>query len=154
MKADTPRRPDGACDLPSDADADVAVEGPAPAPVGGPAGAPQIILSFDVEEHDRIEAAAGLAVSPALKAHYRGRLGPSTRWLLDELGRHDIKATFFVVGQIARHDPALVRAIHRAGHEVGSHSWCHQRVHNLTPRAFREDVRRSKDALEQVTGAA
>src|SRR5437764_868605 len=48
----------------------------------------------------------------------------------------------------------VIPPVRRAGHEVGSHSWCHQRVHNLTPRAFREDVRRSKDALEQVTGEA
>jgi polysaccharide deacetylase family protein (PEP-CTERM system associated) len=122
---------------------------------GGPAaGPPQIILSFDVEEHDRIEAAAGLDVGPALKEHYRRRVGPSTRWLLDQLDRFEVKATFFVVGQLARDNPDLVRAIHRAGHEVASHSWDHRRVHHLTPRSFREDVRKSRDALEQVTGQA
>ncbi len=152
MKADSLRRPDGACDLPNDGGADVAVEGPAPA--GRPAGVPRIILSFDVEEHDRIEAAAGLTVAPALREHYRGRVAPPTRWLLEELGRHEIKATFFVVGQLARDNPALVRDIARAGHEVGSHSWDHRRVHNLTPKAFREDVRKSQDALEQITGEA
>ena len=68
--------------------------------------------------------------------------------------RHDIKATFFVVGQIAHSDPALVREVHRAGHEVASHGWAHRRVHTQTPEEFREDVRRSKDALEQVTGEA
>jgi polysaccharide deacetylase family protein (PEP-CTERM system associated) len=35
---------------------------------------------------------------------------------------------------------------------VASHGWDHQRLHNLTPASFREDVRRSKDALEQLTG--
>src|SRR5207302_10787303 len=106
----------------------------------------------DVEEHFRIEAASGLALDPALKAHYSERLEPSTRWLLDQLASLHIKATFFVVGQIARQHPGLVRAIAAAGHEVASHSWDHQRVHNLTPALFREDVRKSKDALEQVTG--
>jgi len=112
----------------------------------------QIILSFDVEEHFRIEAAAGLVIDPALKARYCARLEPSTRWLLDQLGSAEVKATFFIVGQIAQHNPALVRVIHRAGHEVASHGWDHQRVHNFTPAAFREDIRKSKDALEQVTG--
>jgi polysaccharide deacetylase family protein (PEP-CTERM system associated) len=115
---------------------------------------PQIVLSFDVEEHFRIEAAAGLTVAPALKTHYCDRLDISTRWLLDELARYDIRATFFVVGEIARHNPALVRALHRAGHEVASHSWSHRRAHSLTPQQFREDVRQSKDILEQVTGEA
>ncbi len=35
---------------------------------------------------------------------------------------------------------------------VPSHGWEHCRVHTQTPEEFREDVRRSKDALEQVTG--
>jgi polysaccharide deacetylase family protein (PEP-CTERM system associated) len=113
---------------------------------------PRVILSFDVEEHYRIEAAAGLRVSPEQKAHYARRLDISTRWLLDQLAARDIRATFFVVGQIARQDPRLVQAIHNAGHEVASHGWDHQRVHNLTPSAFAEDIRRSKDALEQATG--
>jgi polysaccharide deacetylase family protein (PEP-CTERM system associated) len=112
----------------------------------------QVILSFDVEEHFRIEAAAGLTTSSVLQAHYRERLDYSTRWLLDQLEETQTKATFFIVGQIARHNPALVRSIARLGHEVASHGWDHQRVHNLTPASFREDVRRSKDALEQLTG--
>jgi polysaccharide deacetylase family protein (PEP-CTERM system associated) len=112
----------------------------------------QTVLSFDVEEHYRIEAAAGLNIGDGLKAHYRERLVPSTHWLLDRLAEHNIRATFFVVGEIARHSPELVRAIHRGGHEVASHSWDHQSVHRLTPAQFRMDVRQSKDALEQVTG--
>jgi polysaccharide deacetylase family protein (PEP-CTERM system associated) len=111
-----------------------------------------VILSFDVEEHYRIEAASGLVIDAALERHYRERLGPSTRWLLEQLDRWGLKATFFIVGQIALSDPALVRAIAQAGHEVASHSWEHRRVHHFTPQSFREDVRRSKDALEQAAG--
>ncbi len=114
----------------------------------------QIILSFDVEEHFRIEAAAGLELTPALKAHCRERLELATRWVLDQLDQANVKATFFIVGQIAEHNPALVRAIHRARHEVASHGWDHRRVLNLTPASFRQDIRQSKDALEQVTGQA
>jgi len=114
---------------------------------------PQVILSFDVEEHDRIEAANGLAVSPELKAHYRERLEPSTRWILDQLDEAGAKATFFIVGEIAEHNPGLIRNIHRAGHEVASHGWDHRRVLTMTPEEFRFDLRQSKDALEQVIGA-
>jgi polysaccharide deacetylase family protein (PEP-CTERM system associated) len=114
----------------------------------------RIVLSFDVEEHDRIEAAAGFKVDPALRAHYQHRLGESTRWLLDELERSRVRSTFFVLGQVAEHSPRLVKAIHRAGHEVASHGWDHRRLLAMTPEEFRVDVSRSKDALEQVTGAA
>jgi polysaccharide deacetylase family protein (PEP-CTERM system associated) len=114
----------------------------------------RIVISFDVEEHFRIEAARGLMLDPTLKAHYCARLEPSTRWLLDQLDMAEVKATFFIVGQIAREQPTLVRAIHQAGHEVASHGWDHQRVVHFGPESFYEDVRRSKDALEQVTGQA
>ena len=111
-----------------------------------------IILSFDVEEHDRIEAARGLTIDDRQRAHYQQRMDYSTRWLLDQLEARGVRATFFVVGQIAESNPDLVRAIAEAGHEVASHSWDHRRVHHFTPETFRDDVRRSKDALEQVTG--
>jgi polysaccharide deacetylase family protein (PEP-CTERM system associated) len=122
-----------------------------PPAVAAPSEA-RLVLSFDVEEHFRIEAAAHLIVAPSLRRHYNDRLEPTTRWLLDKLDEFGRKATFFVVGQIARSHPKLVRAIHEAGHEVASHSWDHRTVRRLTPAAFRDDVRRSKDALEQVTG--
>ena len=77
----------------------------------------------------------------------------TTRFLLERLAAHGTKATFFVVGEIARSHPQLVHDIASAGHEVGSHSWDHQRVHRFTPDTFRADLMRSKDELEQVIGA-
>lgn len=114
----------------------------------------QIILSFDVEEHDRIEAAAALPYDSGLRACYGARMADSMFWLLEQLDREAIRCTFFVVGEIARTDPGLVRAMHRAGHEIASHGWSHRRVHTMSRDAFREDVLRSKEALEDVIGDA
>ncbi|MBA4063025.1 MAG: chitin deacetylase [Isosphaera sp.] len=119
-----------------------------------PAPGPVCVASFDIEEHHRIEAAARVTVPEAVKAEYAGRMERVTRDLLGRLAAAGVKATFFVVGEIARTHPHLVRDIHAAGHEVGSHSWDHRRVHTFTPAAFRDDLRRSKEALEDVTGAA
>jgi polysaccharide deacetylase family protein (PEP-CTERM system associated) len=119
-----------------------------------PSGGLEAILSFDVEEHFRIEAAAGVPVRAELRTHYRDRLDHSTRWLLDQLAEHGLRATFFVVGQVARRNPSLVRAIYRGGHEVASHGWDHRRVHAFRPAAFREDLLRSTSVLEQLTGTA
>ncbi len=116
------------------------------------AASSHIVLSFDVEEHHRIEAAADTAINPELRTHYSERLEPSTRWLLDQLEAAEAKATFFIVGEIARDNPDLVKAIHRAGHEIASHGWDHRRIVAMTPTSFRTDVRQCKDALEQVTG--
>jgi polysaccharide deacetylase family protein (PEP-CTERM system associated) len=136
---------------------DVAAGGASPGGVAGvphPAEEMRIILSFDVEEHHRIEAAVGLSVDADLKSHYSERVDESTRWLLDELARHDVKATFFVVGELARDNPGLIRAIHRAGHELASHSWDHRRLCHHTPASFREDLARSKGVLEEITSEA
>jgi polysaccharide deacetylase family protein (PEP-CTERM system associated) len=111
-----------------------------------------VILSFDVEEHDRIEAAAGLRVPDATRAEYARRMEDRTRLILDRLAARNVSATFFVVGQIARTHPGLIRDIAAAGHEVASHSWDHRRVHRFDPASFRDDLRSSKDALEQAGG--
>ena len=113
----------------------------------------RVVLSFDVEEHYQIEAARGLALDPCLKDVYRDRLQPSVNWILELLEQANIKATFFVVGELAQRQRALVRAICKGGHEVASHGWDHQPVTRLSPTGFRADVARSKDVLEQITGA-
>jgi polysaccharide deacetylase family protein (PEP-CTERM system associated) len=132
----------------------VSVLAPTPTPTAPatPTRTVSFVASFDVEQHHRIEAASGLECPQALKAEYGRRMDLSTRWLLDQLAEAGVAATFFVVGDIARTHPGLVRAICEAGHEVGAHSWDHRRVHRFTPASFREDARASKDALEQVTG--
>jgi polysaccharide deacetylase family protein (PEP-CTERM system associated) len=120
--------------------------------VSDPFEAMPAIASFDVEEHFRIEAAMGLEIHSSAKADYGERMVTATRRLLDLFAEASAPATFFVVGEIARNHPALVRAIYDAGHEVGSHSWDHRMVHRFTPESFRIDLLKSKDALEQASG--
>lgn len=119
-----------------------------------PSESAPVILSFDVEEHYRIEAAVNYDCPAELRAVYADRMESTTYRLLELLAEHQAKATFFIVGQIATTHPKLVRDIHAAGHEIASHSWDHQRVHRFQPDSFREDLMRSKSALEQATGAA
>ena len=113
-----------------------------------------VVLSFDVEEHFRIEAAAGLVVPDAAKRDYADRMEAATRKLLAKLAAAATPATFYVVGEIAESHPRLVRDIAAAGHEVGTHSWSHRRVHTFTPETFRDDLRRSIDALSAAAGVA
>ena len=113
-----------------------------------------VILSFDIEEHYRIEAAAGLTFPDDVKRDYAARMETTTRRLLAQLAAAGAKATFFIVGEIARSHPKLIADIAAAGHEVGAHGWDHRRVHHFTPAEFLEDVRRCKEALEQASGQA
>lgn len=68
--------------------------------------------------------------------------------------RHGVKGTFFTLGWVAERFPALIRRIVANGHELASHGYDHQRVFTFTPAEFREDLRRSRDLLEQAGGVA
>jgi peptidoglycan/xylan/chitin deacetylase (PgdA/CDA1 family) len=52
---------------------------------------------------------------------------------------------------VARY-PALAREIGERGYEIGSHGYAHRRVYTQTEDEFRDDIRRSIDAIEQATG--
>ena len=69
--------------------------------------------------------------------------------LLDEA---DAKATFFTLGWIAERYPQVVRRIVDNGHELASHGYGHQRVSDLTPELFRDDITRAKRILEDLGG--
>jgi len=111
------------------------------------------VLSFDVEEHYRIEAASHLDCSTSDKRSYLHRAERTTRELLKLLNETKTVATFFIVGELASSCPSLIREIHDAGHEVASHGWDHQSVLKMTQASFRNDIRKSKDTLEQLISA-
>ncbi len=71
--------------------------------------------------------------------------------ILALLSEKQIRATFFILGWIAHRVPSLVRKIAGEGHEIASHGWDHQRVSALSPAAFAEDVKRSREVLEQIS---
>src|SRR5690242_6801060 len=50
---------------------------------------------------------------------------PYTGQLMDVLARHQVRATFFVIGRYVRQKPNLVRALHRSGHLIGCHTMTH-----------------------------
>ena len=62
------------------------------------------------------------------------------------------KATFFILGWIAKRYAHLVKEIHSRGHEIASHGYAHKVIYNQTPAEFREDIKSSKAILEELTG--
>jgi polysaccharide deacetylase family protein (PEP-CTERM system associated) len=72
--------------------------------------------------------------------------------LLEILAGSGVRATMFVLGKFAETFPDIVRQIASAGHEVASHGYGHEEIFGQTRTAFAEDLRRSKDRLEQITG--
>jgi polysaccharide deactylase family protein, PEP-CTERM locus subfamily len=108
-------------------------------------------FSVDVEEYFQVNAFESV-VSRDRWLAYPSRVARNVDQLLELLGRHGARATFFTLGWIAQHRPDVVRAIAAAGHEIACHGYWHQRIPTLSVDAFRHDVRRSKAILEDLTG--
>lgn len=115
-------------------------------------GKPMHCLSFDVEEHFQVSAFWSEARRQQWDT-YESRVENNTRKLVELLAQHDTKATFFVLGWVAERYPDLVKALANQGHEIASHGYGHELVTIQSPEQFRDDVRKAKSILEDLTGS-
>lgn len=77
-----------------------------------------------------------------------------TPHILDTLREHDVRAMFFLCGEMANDNRDLVRRIADEGHTVGNHSWTHPLVTGLSRAGITDELGRTSDVIEKVTGAA
>lgn len=97
--------------------------------VSGPAGAPDVCLTFDDGPHP--------VHTPAL---------------LDVLAAAGVKATFFMIGQEVEKHPQVVRRVAAEGHAIGGHSFTHSNPSTTPARQLAEEVERTRRLLEQTIG--
>ncbi len=109
------------------------------------------VLTVDVEDWFHICGNPEYG-DPASWDVRRSRVEGGVERILELLAPTPSRATFFVLGWVARRHPALVRRIAAAGHEVGCHGDLHRRVSELTLDEFREDVVKSRDTIQDVIG--
>jgi len=113
----------------------------------------QVLNAFTVDVEDYFQVTAFEEDIPRSSwPDYSSRVVENTQRLLDLLAQHRVRGTFFILGWVAEKFPQLVREIHAAGHEVGSHSYWHRLVYQQTPGEFRKDLRRSRDVLTDILG--
>ncbi len=102
-----------------------------------------ILLSVDLEDvRDWVRDGAG----------YREAVPENTRNYLRQLKKWGAKATFFVVGEVARRYPLLIGEILAEGHELACHGDIHLQLDKMTPQEFRADMQRNLSALEDAGG--
>jgi len=69
------------------------------------------------------------------------------RVLIDLLRECGVRATFFVTGYFAEKNPAIVKDLHRRGHEIANHSHLHEGLKSLDRSRVESQIKRSTDIL-------
>jgi peptidoglycan/xylan/chitin deacetylase (PgdA/CDA1 family) len=141
------------------------VASPAALPAARPTGGRNVVISVDLDEWYHCRWATGSPHSrwkdtaAFFRAHYgsdrpSGELVAPTRRILELFARRGVRATFFILGEVAGYYPELVREIAAAGHEIGCHGFHHVDIDLLGPEGFRRELREGRDVLTQVVGRA
>jgi polysaccharide deacetylase family protein (PEP-CTERM system associated) len=108
------------------------------------------ILTFDIEDWFLPWQPGAL---PADRwSGFENRVERNVENILKILGRHNQRATFFILGWVAEKYPSLVKKIAYAGHELGFHSYGHQHLWTMQPKELAGDFRRGLSAIESCLG--
>src|SRR5450432_546606 len=108
------------------------------------------LLTVMLEDYFHVAAFNGL-IQRSQWDRFETRLENNTLRALDLLDRFDIKATFFVLGWVADRQPDLIKEVARRGHELGNRGLYQRSTRRMTPDEFRDDLRRSRDAVERAS---
>ena len=106
-------------------------------------------LTVDVEDYFHVSAFSE-SINRSDWSNHPLRVERNTHRLLDLFDEHGARATFFVLGWVAKRVNSLVREIASRGHEVACHGYSHQLVYEQSPELFREETLRSKSLLEDI----
>jgi len=77
---------------------------------------------------------------------------PHTLRLLDVLSRHEVKATFFLIGRFVQQRPDMVRELVKAGHVIGNHTFTHPLLIFKPPAEIRTELESCERALSDAAG--
>ena len=109
------------------------------------------VLTFDVEDWFHILDHSPTRGLEAWRS-FPSRAEAVVERLLEALAERSLQATFFCLGWMAETRPALIRRIHAAGHEIGTHSYSHALCYEQTEIEFAGDLVRSLAVLEDAIG--
>lgn len=72
--------------------------------------------------------------------------------LISYCEKYSVKSTCFILGDVAKEKPHVVRKLFEAGHEIASHGSSHKLIYPMSPAEFHTDLRNASDRLEQIIG--
>ncbi len=106
----------------------------------------------DVEEWFHVCAVETPYHDPATWNTAPARVEHNTDVLLALLDEAGAKGTFLCLGWLAEKYPNMIKRISDLGHEVGCHGYYHRLIYEQTPEAFREEIYRARQILQDVSG--
>ena len=109
------------------------------------------ILSFDIEDWFHV-LDNPMTKHPSSWVAFESRVDYGLNIILDLLDKHNVTATFFCLGWVAKKYPQLIKLISSKNHHIGSHSYNHQLVYELSHDQFKEDTINSVNILSDLTG--
>jgi polysaccharide deacetylase family protein (PEP-CTERM system associated) len=114
-----------------------------------PPGRPARVLTVDVEDwyHSNFRSAPELDPRTLPR-----RVEAGVDRVLEVLARAAAKATFFVLGIVAREHPRIVPRIAAAGHEIGCHGMHHTLVYRQSPAEFEREAAEARELLRDQSG--
>lgn len=108
-------------------------------------------MTVDVEDYFHVSAFEKV-ITPADWSSCQPTVDYNTRRILDLFAQYNTKATFFILGWVAKAFPDLIAEIAKQGHEVASHGMNHRRASTQTYAELKEDIQSSLNTLEDITG--
>jgi polysaccharide deacetylase family protein (PEP-CTERM system associated) len=110
----------------------------------------KIGLSFDIEDWFTVRNMRDF-ISYDQWNNQESRIQYGVDFILEQLHKRDIKATFFILGWVADSNPILVKKIHLAGHEICTHGYSHTPLDLHSRELFEKDLLRSIRSLYKIT---
>jgi polysaccharide deacetylase family protein (PEP-CTERM system associated) len=110
-------------------------------------------ITIDVEDYFQVSAFEN-TIDRNNWDNLEHRVSANIDQSLQVLSDHSVKATFFTLGWVAERYPNIVTKIIENGHEPASHGYGHQRVTDLDREAFKADLIKAKNILEDISGQA
>ena len=103
-------------------------------------------ISFDIEEWYHAEL---VRKSQAKQVEL---VEQSTQSILDTLDARNITATFFILGDVVKKSPNVLRKIYDAGHEIASHGYSHTILYELNEKSFEKEILETDKLIQKTIG--
>ncbi|MDH5570123.1 MAG: DUF3473 domain-containing protein [Gammaproteobacteria bacterium] len=106
-------------------------------------------FTIDVEDYFQVSAFEN-DIKRSEWDSIESRVVNNTQCILRMLDKHNIKATFFILGWVAERNKQLVMDISSEGHEIASHGYSHKLIYNQSKSEFRDETLKAKHLLEDI----